>query len=108
MILRIFDLRNLYNMPLVLASGTKPLESSPCVVQECAEQFEYRVVGMTPCSRSCLGGKWLPLRFSKTPLRHTVVKCLLISQVNRVKSSSLEQNIGLNNCNKTFILLFFV
>lgn len=63
----------------VYFSGLKPLESSPCIIQECVEQFEYRVVGMTPCSRSCLGGEWFPCKPQreaqtqhKIALRHNV------------------------------------
>ncbi|XP_022333976.2 protein madd-4-like isoform X2 [Crassostrea virginica] len=55
------------DLPDEECQGTKPLESSPCVVQECAEQFEYRVVGMTPCSRSCLGG-----------VQETIVQCVSV------------------------------
>ncbi|XP_061172602.1 ADAMTS-like protein 1 isoform X2 [Saccostrea echinata] len=45
--------------------GLKPLTSSPCVIKDCVEQFEYRSVGMTSCSRSCLGG-----------VQQTIIRCV--------------------------------
>lgn len=57
--------------------GLKPLNSSPCIIQECVEQFEYRVVGMTPCSRSCLGG-----------VQETIVRCVSIHNGSTVDDNN--------------------
>ncbi|XP_056022833.1 ADAMTS-like protein 3 isoform X3 [Ostrea edulis] len=54
-------------LPEEECAGTRPVESSPCVIQECVDQFEYRIVGMTPCSRSCLGG-----------VQETIIRCVNI------------------------------
>lgn len=96
--------------------GLKPLNSSPCIIQECVEQFEYRVVGMTPCSRSCLGGEWFPCKPQreaqtqhKTALRHDVIALVsfplsldqnsVIQDFNSMFPSCSQQFFFSKNCN---------
>ncbi|KAK3097587.1 hypothetical protein FSP39_011191, partial [Pinctada imbricata] len=46
-------------------SGDKPVESLLCDSEPCYEQYEYRAIGFTACSRSCLGG-----------VQETIVRCV--------------------------------
>ncbi|KAJ8304757.1 hypothetical protein KUTeg_018340 [Tegillarca granosa] len=43
----------------------KPADSQPCFLGHCLADFEYRAIGLTPCSRSCIGG-----------VQETIMKCV--------------------------------
>ena len=42
---------------IIVLTGEKPEETQPCDSDPCYDEYEYRAVGYTACSRSCLGGK---------------------------------------------------
>lgn len=42
---------------ILLSKGEKPIATEICFTKPCYEDYEYRALGMTDCSRSCLGGK---------------------------------------------------
>ncbi|KAK3586663.1 hypothetical protein CHS0354_001272 [Potamilus streckersoni] len=44
------------DLPDTDCDSTKPLSTEECEVEPCFDDFEWRASGMTPCSRSCLGG----------------------------------------------------
>ena len=43
--------------PLLFFTEEKPPEQEACFLEPCYDQYEWRPVGMTKCSQSCLGGK---------------------------------------------------
>ena len=38
--------------------GDKPISTEVCFTKPCFKNYEYRALGMSECSRSCLGGKY--------------------------------------------------
>ncbi|XP_076101764.1 protein madd-4-like isoform X1 [Mytilus galloprovincialis] len=68
-------LKSTVDLPDSDCSGEKPIATEICFTKPCYEDYEYRALGMTDCSRSCLGG-----------VQETIVKCVH-KQTGKVVSS---------------------
>ncbi|ESP00679.1 hypothetical protein LOTGIDRAFT_157969 [Lottia gigantea] len=52
----IFDEYDNMTKPNGFFSDSKPIETEPCLEEPCYEDFIFKAVGFTECTRSCLGG----------------------------------------------------
>lgn len=58
-------LNSIVDLPDSDCSADKPISTEICFTKPCFENYEYRALGMTECSKSCLGG-----------VQETIVKCV--------------------------------